>query len=155
WLMPAFAAFLLAASPAIGWVLRGAFAGGAVALVDLALMSQSRGALVAVPLTLIALFAFVPGRVRHAAALVVGGGAGAGTGPTVVDIGRAVTGHHDPAGAIRAAVRATLIAALLAALAGGALAGLEHWRPPSPRRAARAYRLGGIAAAAAAVLVAL
>jgi O-Antigen ligase len=64
WLIAAWPALLLARSERLAWALRGAFAGGAVLLAEVALLSQSRGAFYATPLMIVLVFAFLPGRLR-------------------------------------------------------------------------------------------
>ncbi|MCW3011315.1 MAG: hypothetical protein JWO90_1719, partial [Solirubrobacterales bacterium] len=71
-------AIVLAASRRVHPLVRGTCAGGAVLLADLALLAQSRGALLAIPLTGLVCLALVPGRTRIAlAALAVGAGVAA------------------------------------------------------------------------------
>src|ERR1700737_4800654 len=64
WLMAFWPSLLLARSERLPWVLRGAFAAGAVFLAEVALLSLSRGALYAAPVMLVLVFAFLPGRIR-------------------------------------------------------------------------------------------
>ncbi len=62
WLMVLWPAVTLAASVRVPWVLRGVFAGGATLLLPLALLSQSRGALFAVPITTVLFLVLFPGQ---------------------------------------------------------------------------------------------
>ena len=57
------AALALASRREVPWWARGLFAGGVVVLVDTALLAQSRGATIALPILLALYFIFVPGRV--------------------------------------------------------------------------------------------
>ncbi len=70
WLMAFWPALLLARSERLPWALRGLLAGGAVLLVDVALLSQSRGSLYATPVMLVLVFALLPARTRTFALLV-------------------------------------------------------------------------------------
>jgi O-antigen ligase len=70
WMMVAFPALLLARSGRLHPVLRGALAGGAVLLTDVALLSLSRGSVFASAALLVIVFALAPGRVRTFAVLL-------------------------------------------------------------------------------------
>lgn len=115
WLMALWPCVALAASSRIPVALRVVLAGGAVLLVDLALLSLSRGAVLSLPVVLILFVALVPGRLRHLAVLAAVGAGVAVSATVVLDAGPALrvgTGE-------RAAVDDALRAALLASLAVG------------------------------------
>jgi hypothetical protein len=153
WLMPFWPAVALAAGARVPWPARGAAAFFAVVLADLALLSQSRGSLLALPACALIFVAIVPGRLRHVAALVPIAGAAALALPAVLDVGDALDGTGGGVGAAAdAAVRAVLIAAVAAGVTVLAVAAWEALRPPSPATAAR-LRRGWTAVLAAAAAV--
>jgi hypothetical protein len=153
WLMAFWPAVLLARTPRIPWGLRGAFAGGAVLLADLALLSLSRGSLYATPLVLVLVFAFVPERLRtFAIAVPVALGIGVAV-PSLLRVGHRLHASRSPYAATHAAVFAMLGAALLVALVVGAAAALESHRSVSPAASGRVRR--GVAILALATLLAV
>jgi tetratricopeptide (TPR) repeat protein len=175
WLMACWPALLLARERRLPWWLRGALAGGAVLLAEVALLSQSRGSVYAEPVMLVLVFALLPGRVRTFALLVaVAAGIGIAA-PAVLRVGERVgalegaNGAAAPSSAVaavhgaaalhsaEAAVNSTMVATLLSALLVGLVvaagAALERRRTLSPAAAARVHR--GVAAVAMVVLVAL
>ncbi len=176
WLMACWPALLLARERRLPWWLRGALAGGAVLLAEVALLSQSRGSVYAEPVMLVLVFALLPGRVRTFALLVpVAAGIGAAA-PAVLRVGERVSAlegaspgaaappsalaavHsaaalHSAEAAVHAAVVATLLSALAVGAAVAAGAALERRRTLSPTAAARVHR--GAAAVALTLLVAL
>src|SRR5207237_678789 len=84
-------AFLLARSARLPWGLRGALAGGAVLLAEVALLGQSRGALYATPVVIVLVLALVGGRARTFAMLApVAAGIGA-TAPAVLRVANRLT----------------------------------------------------------------
>jgi tetratricopeptide (TPR) repeat protein len=153
WLMAFWPALLLARGARLPWALRGLFAGGAVVLADVALLSQSRGSLYATSLMIVLVFAFVPDRLRtFATAVPVALGIGA-TAPLVLRVGQRLEDGHSPYAATHAAVAAMLAAALLVGLAVALGAAFESRRAISPALA-RGMRLGvGATAIATLVLV--
>ena len=169
WLMACWPALLLARERRLPWWLRGALAGGAVLLAEVALLSQSRGSVYAEPVMLVLVFALLPSRVRTFALLVpVAAGIGVAA-PAVLRVGERVgalegASHggvalHSPAAlhSATAAVHAAVVATLLSALVVGAVvaagAALERRRTLSPTAAARVHR--GVAAVALTLLVGL
>lgn len=151
-LMALWPAVALAASARVHWVLRGILAGGAVLLWDLSVLALSRGAILAVPLTLLVFLVVVPGRLRHLALLVPVALAAAATTPAMLRVGDRIDARGDVAGALHTAAAGALLAAMLIAVLVGAVALLERRRPPSERTAARAERIGSIVAAAGIVV---
>jgi tetratricopeptide (TPR) repeat protein len=139
WLMALWPAVTLAASRRVPWALRGIAAALAVVVLDVALLSQSRGSLLALPVCAVLLVAIVPGRLRIIAVLVPVLGAAAAAVPKVLDVGDALDGTE--AGAVQDAAGAVTSAVLLLALAAGAVVALaaawETLRPPAPAVVAR------------------
>jgi Flp pilus assembly protein TadD len=164
WLIACWPALLLARAPQLPWGLRGALAGGAVLLAEVALLSQSRGSLYATPVMLVLVFALLPGRVRTFALLVAIAAGIAAAAPAVLRVGdhisalerggsRAAAAVHGETAAVHSATTTVLIAALLVGLAVAAGAAVESRRAFAPATVARVHRSG--AAVAVAVLVAL
>ncbi len=139
WLMALWPAVTLAASGRVPWPLRGVAAALAVVLLDVALLSQSRGSILALPVCAVVLVAIVPGRLRTIAVLVPVLGAAAAALPKVLDVGDALDGTD--AGAVQDAAGAVTSTVLLLALAAGVVVALvaawETLRPPTATTAAR------------------
>jgi tetratricopeptide (TPR) repeat protein len=153
WAMVVWPALLLAACGRLPWALRGLFAGGAVLLADLALLSQSRGSLYATVAMLILVFALLPARLRAFLVLVpIAIGIGA-TAPTVLRVGDRLSSGGDVKGALHAAIAAVLLAAVVVGLAVASASAFESRRRFSERTASLLRR--AVAASAIAVLVAL
>jgi len=130
-------------------LLRGLALGGAVVLALLALMSQSRGWFIAMPIGALALVGLSPYRLRALlTVLAVGLATLAVSGPVLALYGR--FGEEPLDGLVASATRAVLVAAVVAALAG-ALVALADRRKQVPRRIA--HRAGVATAVAAAVVV--
>jgi tetratricopeptide (TPR) repeat protein len=163
WLMAFWPAVAFAASARVPWALRGVAAALAVVLLDVALLSQSRGSILALPVCAVVFIALVPGRLRHLAALVPIAGAAAAALPKVIDMGDALDGGD--AGAISDAASSVLkVVLVLAVLAGVVVAAVAAWealRPPAAATAARirttwrALVVAGVALAAVGGLVAI
>jgi len=150
-LMALWPAITLGAARDVPWWLRGLFAGGAVALADLGLLTLSRGALFTVPVVIVVLFAFVPGRLRNGAVFVVVGIAVAAAVPTLLHVSDVlVKPRADASGAVDAAMRAILLGVVLAGAAVAAAAAFEPRLAPGTRER---VRRGGIVVAALAVVV--
>jgi tetratricopeptide (TPR) repeat protein len=172
WLIAFWPALLLARTPRLPWGLRGALAGSAVGLAEVALLSQSRGALYATPVMLVLVFVLLPGRVRTFVLLVpVVAGIGAAA-PAVLRVGERVTalesalqsGAHSAAAlrgataaarsataAVHSATVATLVAALAAGLVVAAGAAVESRRTLPRGAQARVHRTLAVAASVLAV----
>jgi hypothetical protein len=139
WLMALWPAVTLAASARVPWAVRGVAAALAVVVLDVALLSQSRGSLLALPVCVVLLVAIVPGRLRTIAVLVPVLGAAAVAIPKVLDVGDALDGAD--AGAVQDAAGAVTSTVLLLALAAGVVVALvaawETLHPPAPATAAR------------------
>ncbi len=154
WLMVAWPALLLARSRRIPWAVRGVLCGGVVLLADLALLSQSRGALYATPAVLILVFALVPERARTFATLVpIALGIGL-TVPAVLRVRDRILAGGDAKAALHAASLQMFVAALAVGLVVALAAALETRRPPSAELAQRMRRwVGALALATLAVLL--
>jgi tetratricopeptide (TPR) repeat protein len=163
WLMALWPAVTLAASRRVPWPARGLAAALAVVLLDISLLSQSRGSLLALPVCAVLLVVVVPGRLRTIAVLIPVLGAAAVALPKVLDVGDALDGPD--AGAVQDAASAVTSTVLLLALLAGAVVALvaawETLRPPSVATAARVRKLwtalvvGGAILGAAGGLVAI
>lgn len=159
WMIAFWPALLLASGRSVPWALRGLLAGGAVLLADVALLSQSRGSVVASAVMLVLVFALVPGRVRlFATALPVAVGVAA-TAPLVLRVGTRIQDGASPYGAAHTAVAVSFAAAVAVGLAVAAGALAERRAGISAARSARrlvgalawatllAVVVGGLAAA--------
>ncbi len=124
WLMAFWPAFLLARSEQLPWGLRGVFAGGAVLLAEIALLSQSRGSLYATPVMLVLVFAALPGRTRTFALLVPVAGGIAAAAPSVLHVGDDLSNGGVVPSTLHTALTASLLAAVVVGLmvAAGAAA---------------------------------
>jgi tetratricopeptide (TPR) repeat protein len=152
WLMAFWPALLLAASARLPWWVRGALAGGAVLLADVALLSQSRGSLYATPVMLVLVFALLPGRTRTFALLVpIAAGIGAAA-PAVLRADDLKNGAVAQAG-VHSAIVAIFIAAVAVGVVVALLAASEERLQLS--QAARTRVRIGVRATAIAALVAL
>lgn len=117
-LMVLWPAARLAAARETPWLLRALLAGGAVGLCDAALLSQSRGSLIAAPLTALLLALAGPSRVRFFYTLAaIGGGVAFGVS-SVLDTVAAVRAGRAPD------LQAVLDHAVVGGLATGLLIGL-------------------------------
>ncbi|HWH92687.1 MAG TPA: hypothetical protein VNT03_02400, partial [Baekduia sp.] len=126
WLMPFWAAVAFAACARVPWALRGIAAALAVVMLDVALLSQSRGSVLSLPVCAVLFVAIVPGRLRHLAAFVPILGAAALALPQVIDMGEALDAGgaaaiQDAAGSV---VRTVLIVAVFA---GAVVAAVAAW----------------------------
>jgi tetratricopeptide (TPR) repeat protein len=141
---------------------RAVLAGGAVLLVDLALLSLSRGAVLSLPVVLVLFLALAPHRLRHLAVLAPVGLAVAATAPVVLDAGPALRAGVGELAAVDAALRAALAASvavgLLVAVAvplGRRWAAEDRFGPDTAGRARRAWAVAAPAGLAVAGVVLL
>ncbi len=155
WMMAFFPAWLLSSSRGVPAVLRGLFAGGAVALAAAALYSQSRGSVYSIPIVLALMFVLLPGRVRSFASLVpIAIGVGVCT-PAVLHLDKRVESGASAAAAAHTVTLAVLLAAAVVGVVVTALAVLEA-RGPAAGRARRPLRHGiALAGVLAALAVAI
>ncbi|HLH15272.1 MAG TPA: O-antigen ligase family protein [Solirubrobacteraceae bacterium] len=157
WLMPFWAAALLARGPRVPSLARGLLAGGAVLLAGVALLSQSRGSLYATPVMLVLVFALVPARVRSFVVFAPIAAGVAALAPAALHVGDRLAGGDVVPARVHAATTAILLSALAVALvvAAGALLERAAERRLSPRARTRAHRaLGALALAALAAVLA-
>ena len=153
WLMAFWPALLLARSERLPWGLRGVFAGGAVLLAEIALLSQSRGSLYATPVMLVLVFALLPGRTRTFALLVPVAGGIAAAAPSVLHVGDDLSNGAVVPATLHSALTASLIAAVLVGVivaVGAAAEGRVALGEGSRRRLQKA-----VASIAAVALVAI
>jgi tetratricopeptide (TPR) repeat protein len=154
WLMAFWPAVTLAASARVPWWARGVAAALAVVLLDVALLSQSRGSILSLPICAVLLVVIVPGRLRTIAVLTVVLGAAAAALPKVLDVSDAFD-SPDP-GAVAAAAGAVTVPVLLLAVAAGLVVGLvaawETLRPPALATAARVRKTWTALVVAGAIL---
>jgi tetratricopeptide (TPR) repeat protein len=148
WLMAFWPALLLARSRQVPWLARGVFAGGAVLLADVALLSQSRGSVYASAVMLVLVFVLLAGRTRTFATLMpVALGIGLTT-PLVLRVGDRIQSGGDAHAAMRAAALAMFAAAGAIGLAVALAAALESRRSFSAVTALRIRRATSVLAIA-------
>jgi tetratricopeptide (TPR) repeat protein len=152
-LMAFWPALLLARSERLPWALRGVFAGGAVLLAEVGLMSQSRGSLYATPVMLILVFALIGARTRTFALLVPVAAGIAAAAPAVLHVGDRLAGGAVVASTVHTAVTATFVAAAIVGLVVALGSAIESRRSFSEASLARIQR--AVAAVAIAALVAV
>jgi hypothetical protein len=128
WLMALWPAVVLAANRRVHFALRGVVAGGAVLLLEVALLSLSRGALFAFPVVAIVFFACFPDRLRRFAVAVPIAIAAAAAVPAVLDVGPAVLAGGNASTEVDAMVAHVLIAAFVAGIVVAAAAWFETGR---------------------------
>jgi len=134
--------------------LRGLALGGAGLLVGLALLGQSRGWLVAMPLTLIAFLAIAPGRARNGAVLAAVAVAALLASRPVLGVFEGIGDGAAPEPLVGDAARAIFIAAVALALVGTAAALADRGVTLGERTAARARAATAVALALAALAAA-
>jgi tetratricopeptide (TPR) repeat protein len=133
WLMAFWPAVLLARGEQLWWGLRGVLAGGAVLLAGMALLSQSRGSLFAMPIVAVLVFALLPGRVRTFVLLVpVALGVGA-IAPVLLRVGDRLHAGHSAMGVLHEATTVMFVSALAVGVvvAVGALVESRHTLSPT------------------------
>jgi tetratricopeptide (TPR) repeat protein len=154
WLMAFWPALLLARSARLPWGLRGALAGGAVLLAEVALLSQSRGSLYATPVMLGLVFLFLPERTRTFAMFVpVAAGIGAAA-PSVLHVGNRLHNGSVSATTLHSATTAMFAAALIVGMLTAAGAAAESRLAIGSDSAGRIRRVTGAVAIAALVALA-
>ncbi len=152
WLMAFWPAALLARSERLPWGLRGALAGGAVLLAEVALLSQSRGSLYATAAMLVFVFAVLPGRVRTFSVFVPVAAGTAAAAAAVLRVGDRLGRGEDARAAMHGATTAVLAAAVTAGVVVAIGAAIESRRPFSDVVATRVRK--GMGAVAIMALVA-
>ena len=148
-LMPFWAAIYLSASRRAHPALRGAALGGAVLCAAVAVMAQSRGAVLAMAVSLPTFFLLSGGRLRGLLALVPVATALLVVFPTLNHVYVALSDGAAPPEAVRGVAAAAWSASGAAALYGVAWGVLDRrWRPPVP-----VIRAGGVLAVAGVLLL--
>jgi hypothetical protein len=146
WLMAFWPAVLLSRSARLPWILRGALAGGAVLLAEVALLSQSRGSLYATPVMLVLVFALLPQRTRTFAVLApIAAGIGAAA-PAVLHVGNDLSANSVSAARMHSATTAMFAAAVIVGLVVAAGAAFESRAELSASTLDRARRATGAVA---------
>ena len=137
---------------ALGAALAGLGLAGATLFAGLAVLGQSRGAILAAALSVIVVLALLPGRLRRIVALLVAGACLVPASPALLDVYR--DGATDDR--LHAAAVAVVLAALAAGVVWGLLVGLEERGRASGLRPRRVVAIGvaALAVLAAAVAVA-
>lgn len=156
--MAAWPALVLSTRAAVHPALRGLFAGGAVVLFDVALLSQSRGAEITAVILLVVLLVAFAGRVRSLVGLVPVAIGLVLTAPRMREVSGAVQDSPSAISELGTLAGPVLTAAILVGLAVLVLGLLERWRPPKPafaRRAGRVVAVGAIALAVVGAVVVL
>jgi tetratricopeptide (TPR) repeat protein len=146
WLTAFWPALLLARSGWLPWALRGVLAGGAVLLAEVALLSQSRGALYATPIMLVLVFALVRGRARTFAILALVAAGIAATAPTVLRVGNHLQDNRVSATTLHTAVGAMFISAVVVGLLVALAAAVEQRQMLSDTVRTRLRRAIGVGA---------
>jgi O-antigen ligase len=157
-LMALWPAVTLASRRELPWWLRGVFAGGAVVLADVALLSQSRGGVFTFPVVLILFFVLVPGRARLFVLAVPLAAAIAVTAPRVLHGATRLRDGADPSSTLSDIVTPVVIAALaIAAIVtvAAAIEGRTRVSEETQRRVQRAVGGAAIACALAGVIIGL
>jgi O-Antigen ligase len=146
-----FPALFLASRRETPWPLRGVLMAAAGLLLELALLPQSRGAVVVFPIAAVLYLALVPGRVRTLVVALPVAAAVALAASPVLDVYPAL-GNGDVGSALDRALHAMEVSCGALLVVGLAL-GLADQRLPVPERATRLVSRGVGAAAAIAAVV--
>jgi O-antigen ligase len=125
-------------------LLRGLFLGSACLFSGLALLGQSRGWLLALPLVAVLALAIVPGRARTLVVLVVVAAVTAAIAGPLLDVYDASGADGDLGNALSTATRAILLATAAATLLGTAAAWLDSRANASETGERRADRFAGV-----------
>lgn len=157
-LMPFFAAIVLAGRAEVPWGLRGVFAAGAVVLADVAVLSQSRGAIYSMPILVIVFFAFVGGRLRSIPVLLVVALPVGAAVSRLLDVGDRFAAGEKAAAAVSGVMPPILLGAGFAGVVVTTFAWYEAHGHQPPERVAAARRVSlyaGVGAATVAVVALL
>lgn len=149
---------LLASRRETPWALRGLFLANAGLLVEAAILPQSRGAGLVLPIALLLYVAIVPNRLRGLAAIVLVAGAAALTAPSLLDVFDAFDNGVPPQEALDSARNAMLVSVAALLVVGTLLALLDRRVEASHRTyvvAARGTAIAGAIGAAVAIVLAL
>ena len=145
-------AMFLASCRETPWPLRGLMLATAGFLVQLALMPQSRGFLLVLPLALILYLIVVPNRIRALLALVLVAAATAASVTPILDVFEANAAGGDVGAAVADAASAMLISCALLFVVGTAIALVDRRVSISDRTARAAGHVGAALATVATVL---
>ncbi len=149
-------AAFLAARREVPWQLRGILLAAAALLLQVALLPQSRGALLVFPLALLIFLVLAPGRLRVGFVLLAALGATALAAPAIIDVYSAIEDGRDLAAALADAWRAMAISTVGLAMLGTFAAFLDRTFSAPPRLArATGWGLGALAGLGTAVAVVL
>jgi len=156
WTMAAIPAIVLASRREMHPAVRPPLVAAAVVLLEIALMGQSRGWLLGLPVVLIVVVALTPGRLRLAITAIPVVLAMAIAAPTLLDVFRVADAQDVSLPALRGALddaaRVVVLTALLAAAAATALVLVDRrWRP-SDETKRRANRVGAATAVVLAIV---
>ncbi|HME04054.1 MAG TPA: O-antigen ligase family protein [Solirubrobacteraceae bacterium] len=155
WLMAFWPAVLLARSGRVPWAARGLLAGGAVLLAETALLSQSRGSLVAMAVMLVLVFVLLRERTRTFALMVpVALGIGAAA-PAVLAVGDHLNRGTVSAVYVHRATAVTLVAAVAVGLLVAIAAVIETRNALSESAVGHIRRGLGLAALATLLTIAV
>jgi hypothetical protein len=149
---------LLASRRETPWALRGLLLANAGLLVEVAVLPQSRGAGLVLPIALLIYVAIVPNRLRGLGAMALVAGAGALAAPRLLDVFDAFENGAPPGPALDSARNAILLSIVALFVVGTLLALLDRRYEASHRTylvAARGTALAGAVAAVVAIVVAL
>ena len=147
-------ALFLAARRAIPVVVRALMLANCAVLLELALLTQSRASLVALPIVLLVYFALVPDRARGLLVLAAAGAAAAVYSGRLLDVFPALEHEEGVRSAVSTARTAVLISALVLAVVGAVVAAVDR-RLTIPEPLARWGSRSVVAAAGLAVAGAL
>lgn len=151
WLMATWPALAFAACREVQPWLRGVFAAAAVVLADIALLSYSRGSLVAGGIVAVVFLVAVSGRTRSLLTLMLVAGAVAATAPHLLDVADDLARPGASLDALGSVDLAIIVAAIAAGIVVAVAGMLEARRPQSPRF----YRVGKRVVAGVGLCVAL
>ena len=145
WLMALWPALAFAACRDVAPWLRGLAAGAIVVLAETALLSESRGSLVATAVVLAVLFALVPGRVRMLLTLLVPAIGIALTTPHVLRLANAAARDESEIPRLDGVATPVLLAALACGLVVFAATAMLARRPPAEAVARGVHRAVAVA----------
>jgi O-antigen ligase len=150
-MMAVWPALMLAGRREVPWALRGIYAGGAVLLLNLAALTQSRGAAYSLPIVLALFFVLVPGRRRSFVVLIPIVAAMAFTGPDSIEAASRMRDGgdttHELAQVANPMVLAALAVAALVALVTAVADRPRRFAPEIELRVARTVGWVGIGCA--------
>jgi O-antigen ligase len=147
-----FPALFLASRRETPWPARGLLLAAAGLVLQMSILSQSRGALIAFPITLAVYLAIVPGRVRSVVTLLPVAAATALAADPLLDVYTAAREGEDVAGTLDGATRAVVISSLILLAVGVGLALAERTLRVSKFTARRAGQALSVASGAGVIV---